>query len=140
MSTLAKPKYTAPVIFAQLAAVAVTILCMDGVYLNALPFRKVLSEVQGGAEVRINPVSAAACYVLLTCAVVYFANVSGLVTAAVAGLVAYGVYELTNHATLTAWPLWMVVVDTVWGGLIFLAGAAVALGVRGLLLPGKPTG
>ncbi len=31
------------------------------------------------------------------------------------GLVSYGVYDLTNYATLTNWPLKLVVVDMLWG-------------------------
>lgn len=47
--------------------------------------------------------------------------------AALVGLVAYGVYDLTNMATLRQWPLKLALVDTAWG--VFasvLAGAAAA--------------
>jgi uncharacterized membrane protein len=47
--------------------------------------------------------------------------------AALVGLVAYGVYDLTNAATLRQWPLKLALVDTAWG--VFassLAGAAAA--------------
>lgn len=37
---------------------------------------------------------------------------------AVFGLVAYGTYDLTNHATLRDWPWIVTVVDMVWGGLL----------------------
>lgn len=43
------------------------------------------------------------------------------------GAVAYGTYELTNHATLTLWTWRMVVVDLVWGA--FLSGFASAAGL-----------
>jgi uncharacterized membrane protein len=36
------------------------------------------------------------------------------------GLVAYGTYDLTNHATLRDWPYIVTVVDMLWGG--FLTG------------------
>lgn len=47
--------------------------------------------------------------------------------AALVGLVAYGVYDLTNMATLRQWPLRLALLDTAWG--VFastLAGAAAA--------------
>ncbi len=47
--------------------------------------------------------------------------------AALVGLVAYGVYDLTNLATLRHWPLKLALVDAGWG--VFastLAGAAAA--------------
>lgn len=34
------------------------------------------------------------------------------------GLVAYGVYDLVNLATLTNWTLKMTIVDMLWGGLV----------------------
>lgn len=47
--------------------------------------------------------------------------------AALVGLVAYGVYDLTNLATLGHWPLRLALVDTAWGTFAStLAGAAAA--------------
>ncbi len=43
------------------------------------------------------------------------------------GLVAYGTYDLTNHATLRDWPLAVTVIDMAWGALI--SGLASAAGV-----------
>jgi len=34
------------------------------------------------------------------------------------GLVAYGTYDLTNHATLRDWPLAVTVADMLWGALL----------------------
>ncbi len=34
---------------------------------------------------------------------------------ALLGAVAYGAYDLTNHATITGWPLTMTIVDMAWG-------------------------
>lgn len=47
--------------------------------------------------------------------------------AALVGLVAYGVYDLTNLATLQHWPVKLALVDTAWGTFAStLAGAAAA--------------
>lgn len=43
------------------------------------------------------------------------------------GLVAYGTYDLTNHATIRDWPLAVTVVDMAWGALI--SGVASVVGV-----------
>jgi uncharacterized membrane protein len=43
------------------------------------------------------------------------------------GLVAYGTYDLTNHATLRDWPLAVTVVDMAWGAAI--SGVASVVGV-----------
>ncbi len=34
---------------------------------------------------------------------------------ALLGLVVYGAYDLTNHATIAGWPLTMTIVDMAWG-------------------------
>ncbi len=43
------------------------------------------------------------------------------------GLVAYGTYDLTNHATIRDWPLAVTVVDMAWGALI--SGVSSVVGV-----------
>lgn len=43
------------------------------------------------------------------------------------GLVAYGTYDLTNHATIRDWPLAVTVVDMAWGA--FISGVASVAGV-----------
>lgn len=43
------------------------------------------------------------------------------------GLVAYGTYDLTNHATIRGWPLAVTLVDMAWGALISAAAAGVGI-------------
>lgn len=43
------------------------------------------------------------------------------------GLVAYGAYDLTNHATIPNWPLSVTVVDMAWGAIV--TGLASTMGV-----------
>ena len=47
-----------------------------------------------------------------------------IVLGAVLGLTAYATYELTNHATLQAWPAVLVVVDIAWGIVVSAIAAA----------------
>ncbi|MEO6280691.1 DUF2177 family protein [Roseateles sp.] len=46
--------------------------------------------------------------------------------AALVGLVAYGVYDLTNAATLRQWPLKLALADTAWGTFASTAAGAAA--------------
>ncbi len=46
--------------------------------------------------------------------------------AALVGLLAYGVYDLTNLATLRHWPLRLALADTAWGTLVSTAAGAAA--------------
>ena len=107
-----------------------TLLLMDAVYLNVLPFRGVIEKVQQPRPLQPKWASVVLCYALLIAAVTYFGTRLTVGQMALLGATVYGVYELTNHATLDGWPLWMVVVDTLWGAALFAAGGAV---VRALI-------
>jgi len=50
------------------------------------------------------------------------------------GLMAYGTYEFTNYATLSAWSVEQVVTDTLWGGVLtgFSAWSGIVI-VRAIL-------
>ena len=111
-----------------LLAVAVPMLILDGLWLGVIakPFyAKYLGHVLAP-----NPVWAAAIvfYVLYAVGVAYF-----IVTPALAGslawyqvllrgmffgIIAYGTYDLTNHATMMNWPIIVTVVDMIWGAII----------------------
>ena len=114
----------------QLIAVAVTVSLMDLAYLSILPFRKVMETVQAGKGLKVRWTAAVLCYTAIIAGVVYFSNTTSVLNTALIGLLAYGIYELTNAAVFSDWPWWMVLVDTLWGGILFLVGAAVATGIR----------
>ncbi len=44
---------------------------------------------------------------------------------AIVGLLAYGTYDLTNHATLKVWPIRLTLVDMTWGTLLTCIAATV---------------
>jgi uncharacterized membrane protein len=83
------------------------------------------------SEGRLTPVywSAAAVYVVLAIGVVEFVLpktgldsnwITTFLTGALMGLVIYGTYDFTNHATLKEWSLTLTLTDAVWG--MFLTG------------------
>jgi uncharacterized membrane protein len=49
------------------------------------------------------------------------------------GLVGYGVYDLTNQATLRVWPLALTVVDMAWGSFLTALAASAGYGAGRLL-------
>lgn len=51
---------------------------------------------------------------------------------AITGLMAYGTYDLTNHATLRGWPWQVTLVDMTWG--TFLSSVAACAGYLALRL------
>jgi uncharacterized membrane protein len=78
----------------------------------------------GSWNVRYLP--AALVYILMTIGLFVFVFpqaptlVSAFLFGALFGFIAYGIYDLTNLATLSAWTVKFVVVDMVWGA--FLCG------------------
>lgn len=117
-------------------------ILLDYLWLGLLMKRFYLSEL--GPYVRrrgdsIVPVywAAALVYLLIPLGVVLFALprvdpgsplLSSLGWGAIYGLVLYGVYDLTNMATLERWPVRMVWVDIGWG--CFLCAATTAFAHR----------
>ena len=101
---------------------AIVLIAIDSVYLNLIKgfFQKQIQAVQG-STVQINYFGAAVCYVFLVTGLNYFiikpkksANDAFLL-----GLVIYGVYETTNYALFKNWSILTVIMDTLWGGILF---------------------
>ena len=48
-----------------------------------------------------------------------------LAMAALFGFIAYATYDLTNLATLRDWPVWLSIVDMIWGGFLSASTAGI---------------
>jgi len=101
---------------------AIIFITLDSIYLNVIKnyFQKQIQSVQGSA-VKINFLGAAICYVFLIIGINYFIIKprKSINEAFLLGLVIYGVYETTNYALFKNWSLVTVVIDTLWGGILF---------------------
>ncbi len=80
-----------------------------------------LAKTHNGAF-DMNYTSALGVYLLLAIGLHFLVLASydgnkrkALLKGAVFGLTSYGIYDLTNHATLKHWPLEMILVDMSWG-------------------------
>ena len=60
-------------------------------------------------------------YLLLVAGLYFFIikDRKNIIYAFLFGLFVYGVYDLTNYATLKNWTLEFVLKDTLWGGIVF---------------------
>jgi uncharacterized membrane protein len=74
---------------------------------------------------RVNILAAALFYVVFIVGLVFFVidpNINdpfiAFVSGAMFGLVTYATYDLTNLATLKAWPVTITVIDLIWGTLV----------------------
>ena len=116
-----------------LLAVAAVMLILDAGWLTAnnAYHRKDFAALQGSPlEARLIP--AAAVYVIMIVAVWFFAVQPAVSVTdaagrgALIGLAMYGVYDFTNYATLTRYPLFYALTDVAWGTVLCAATAATA--------------
>ena len=105
-----------------LAIVSAIMLVLDFTYLYlfkdfTLPLLKSIQK----ADVTVNIMSALMCYILLVSGLYYFIikNSASIKDAFLLGVLIYGVYETTNYAFFKDWSLLLVILDTLWGGILF---------------------
>ena len=101
---------------------AIIFITIDFVYLNVMKgySDNQIKSIQG-SPIKMNYLGAALCYILLIAGINYFIikprrSVSD---AFLLGIIIYGVYETTNYALLKNWSILTVIIDTLWGGLLF---------------------
>ena len=101
---------------------AIIFITIDSIYLNLIKnyFKRQIQSVQGSA-VQINFLGAALCYIFLIIGINYFIIKphKSISDAFLLGLVIYGVFETTNYALFKNWSILTVVMDTLWGGILF---------------------
>jgi len=101
---------------------AVVLLSLDAVYLTLLSgfFDQQIRQVQG-SSIQMNFVAAAMCYIILVFGINHFIlePKKSVYEAFLLGIVIYGVYETTSYSLLKNWRFSTVVVDTLWGGILF---------------------
>jgi len=106
----------------EIIILAVVFTLTDAVYLTsaASHFDTVIRRVQG-SPLQLDMVATVLCYVFLVGGLYWFIirERRSWVDAAILGLVIYGVYETTTKATLRAWDWMTVLIDTVWGTVLF---------------------
>ncbi len=105
-----------------------SLLALDAIYIGShyKYFSKTYSSIQN-SPLKINYIGAVLCYAALTFLLYYFilSKKRKILDAFLLGLAVYAVYEGTTYATFTKWPLYMVVVDTLWGGILFAITAKI---------------
>lgn len=110
------------------------LLVLDGIWLtsNMTMHRTLFAKLQG-SPLTIRWIPAVLVYMIILAAVWFFAvrDTKTVEDAAIRGgllgLSMYGVYDLTNYATLSKYPLTFAVSDMAWG--TFLCASVATVGV-----------
>jgi uncharacterized membrane protein len=101
---------------------AIVLVSIDFIYLNIIKdfFGKQIQSVQG-SKLEVNFLGAAICYILLIVGINYFIIKprKSVSEAFLLGIIIYGVYETTSYALFKNWSILTVIIDTLWGGVLF---------------------
>jgi uncharacterized membrane protein len=101
---------------------AIVFITIDFIYLNVMKgyFNKQIQDIQG-SKIEFKFLGAALCYIFLIAGINYFIIKprKSVNDAFLLGIVIYGVYETTNYALFKNWSIITVIMDTLWGGLLF---------------------
>jgi uncharacterized membrane protein len=114
---------------------AIVFITIDFVYLNVIKgyFNNQIKSIQG-SPIQINYLGAALCYILLIVGINYFIIKprKSVSDAFLLGIIIYGVYETTNYALFKNWSMLTVIIDTLWGGLLFAFTTYIVNMLRGV--------
>jgi len=101
---------------------AIVFVILDGIYLNLVKgyFNKQVKSIQG-SDIQINIIATGLVYVVLIYGLNYFIirKNKSVKEAALLGFFVYSVYELTNLALFKNWSIFTVIIDTLWGTVLF---------------------
>lgn len=101
---------------------AIIMLVIDAIYLNLMKswFDKQLILIQG-TPIKMKFIPAIIVYFFLSLILYMFIikNNRTPLEAFVLGLSVYAVYEFTNYAIIDKWHIKSVIIDTMWGGILF---------------------
>jgi uncharacterized membrane protein len=101
---------------------AILLVVIDSIYLTLIKsfFTKQIQSVQGD-PVTVNMVGLVLCYIFLISGINYFIITPNrpVNDAFLLGLIIYGVYETTNYALFKNWSILTVIIDTLWGAILF---------------------
>lgn len=101
---------------------AIIFVSIDFIYLNLI--KKYFSEqieVVQRTPIQMNFFAILLCYIFLIFGINYFIIQPNrnIQDAFLLGLVIYGVFEATNKALFAKWSWTTVIIDTLWGGILF---------------------
>jgi uncharacterized membrane protein len=114
---------------------AIVFISIDFLYLSLMKgyFDNQVQKVQGTIT-KMNLFGAALCYIFLIYGLNYFIikPKKSVNDAFLLGLVIYGVYETTNYALFKNWSLLTVILDTLWGGILFALTTYIVNNIRNM--------
>lgn len=101
---------------------AIILIVIDFFYLQLIKqyFSQQILIVQK-KPMQINLIGIILCYLFIVCGINYFIIYPNktIMDAFLFGFLIYGVYETTNYTLFSDWSILTVLIDTIWGGILF---------------------
>jgi uncharacterized membrane protein len=102
--------------------ILIILLCLDSIYITPQIsyFNRVYYKIQK-TPLQVKPLGVIICYLCLAFLLHYFiiSKKKSVFDAFILGICVYGVYDATNYALLTNYPLYLAIMDMIWGGILF---------------------
>lgn len=102
--------------------IGILMAILDYIYISSISdfFKKTIYKIQK-SSINLKLIPTILCYLLLIFSLQYFiiSKKGNLLDAFLLGVCIYGVFEFTNYATISKWPLKLVIIDILWGGILF---------------------
>jgi uncharacterized membrane protein len=106
----------------------IVFVIIDSIYLTSMKvfFDKQVNLIQG-SNIEMKLIPAVLCYISLVVGLYYFIikERKSLFEAFLLGFVIYSVYEFTNWALFKNWKITTVLIDTLWGSVLFTLTTAI---------------
>lgn len=118
----------------QILITFIIFVTLDSIYLISMKtfFDNQVKSVQGSI-IQMNLLAAVLCYISLVFGVYYFIikDRKPLFDAFLLGLVIYTVYEFTSWALFKNWKVATVIMDSLWGAILFTLTTAIVYFIYG---------
>ena len=102
--------------------IGLLVIFIDSIYLSFIKnkFNKMINNIQG-SDIELNYPATILSYSLLIFCIKYFVIDKNFtnIEAFYLGIIIYGIYETTSAATIKNWSNEIIILDTLWGGILF---------------------
>ncbi len=106
----------------ELLLTLVFMLVLDGIYISIIrqQFEHMIIKIQR-VVMTVKYLPAMVVYALMVLGLYYFiiSKKKSVLDAFLLGVLVYGVYDMTNYATIKKWSLRVAIMDMLWGGVLF---------------------
>lgn len=114
---------------------AIIVVLIDSVYLTLIaPYFKYQVKLVQNSPMKINYLGAILSYIFIIVGLNYFIIKprKSVSDAFLLGIVIYGIFEATNLALFKNWLMMTVILDTLWGGILFALTAYIVEKIRNI--------